>query len=39
MNTVNLIRSEVYDENGLCNMLTNPTHIWRKDLRAILHMN
>ncbi|MBR4060372.1 MAG: CehA/McbA family metallohydrolase [Lachnospiraceae bacterium] len=29
---INFTRAELYDENGVCIMLTNPIHIWRKDL-------
>lgn len=29
---INFVRAELYDENGTCIMLTNPIHIWRKDL-------
>ena len=36
---VNFVRAEMYDENGLCIMLTNPIHIWRKDLCNVLHMH
>ena len=32
---VNFVRAELYDENGVCIMLTNPIHIWRKDLGDI----
>lgn len=32
---VNYVRAELYDENGVCIMLTNPIHIWRKDLGEI----
>ena len=32
---ISFVRAELYDENGVCIMLTNPIHIWRKDLGDI----
>lgn len=31
-NKVNFVRAELYDENGVCIMLTNPIHCLRRDL-------
>ena len=32
---IELVRVEVYDENGICIMLTNPIYFYRKDLKTL----